>query len=124
MQRLVRALAFASMMASVMALGGCSKLFGIADIPFAGDAGTADATDASPIDGAPPSVAKIQIGSPSYDFGGVTIGAISFALSIEVSNIGTGASGRLSVMRSGDASDFVVSNDGCTNSSLAIGATC
>jgi hypothetical protein len=122
MQRL--GLRVAAVVASIVALGGCSKLFGIADIPFAGDAGTGDATDAAPTDGPPPSVAKIQIGSPSYDFGGVTIGTISFALSIEVSNIGTGASGPLSVTRSGDAADFVVSNDGCTNASLAIGATC
>jgi hypothetical protein len=108
----------------VVTLAGCSKLFGIAEIPFGGDAGTSDAADASPTDSAPPSVAKIEIASPSYDFGGVTIGTISFALSIEVSNIGTGATGPLNVMRSGDATDFVVSNDGCTNASLAIGATC
>jgi hypothetical protein len=114
----------APIIASAVALGGCGKLFGIADIPFAGDAGTTDATDAAPTDAAPPSVAKIQIGSPSYDFGGVTIGTVSFALSIEVSNVGTGASGPLSMMRAGDGADFVVSNDGCTNASLAIGATC
>jgi hypothetical protein len=113
----------ASTVASTVALGGCGKLFGISDIPFAGDAGTGDASDAAPTDGTP-SAAKIRIASPSYDFGGVTIGTLSFALSIEVSNVGTAASGALRMMRAGDGADFMVGDDGCTNASLAIGATC
>lgn len=120
----------ASIVTSIIALGGCGKLFGIADIPYAGDGGTAetDATDAAVTDGSvidgPAPVARIQIASPSYDFGGVTIGTMSFSLSIEVSNLGTGATGTLGMTRGGDGADFAVSNDGCTNTSLAVGATC
>jgi hypothetical protein len=111
--------------AMIIALGGCGKLFGIADIPYAGDGGTdaANPTDAAMID-APAPVARIQIASPSYDFGGVTIGTMSFSLSIEVSNVGTGSTAPLGMTRAGDGADFAVSNDGCTNTALAVGATC
>src|SRR6185503_4495368 len=109
--------------AMIIALGGCGKLFGIADIPYAGDGGTdaANPTDAAMID-APAPVARIQIASPSYDFGGVTIGTMSFSLSIEVSNVGTGSTAPLGMTRAGDGADFAVSNDGCTNTALAVGA--
>lgn len=107
-----------------LALGaGCSKLFGIDAIEFAGDAGVTDA----PAGDAPLAEPRLVFGTTnttSYDFGSITLGNTSFALELQLTNLGTSATGPLALERAGDAAHFVISNDTCTGSALGPGTSC
>ncbi len=98
-----------ALLAVLVLASGCGKLFGIEQIPFAGDAG----------------MTTLQLGATSYDFGSVVEGNSSVAIVIEVTNAGVATTGPLNVAASGDApGDFIISSDGCTGTALAANATC
>ena len=103
----------------VVALAGCNKIFGISEIPFAGDAGVF--LDAPP-DAAP--APKLEVGDPALDFGQVTQSKMSFAAPIDVTNVGDAATGVLAVTSSGALSEYTIDLGTCMNASLAPGARC
>jgi hypothetical protein len=106
----------------LMALVGCSKIFGIKEIPYGGpgDGGVFD--DAS-VDAAP--AAKLQIGASMVEFGSIAEGNSSFPHQIDVTNIGDLASGILTTSNVGtDPTDFTVSEDMCSTRSLEPGKMC
>ena len=103
-------------------LAGCSKIFGINEIPYGGpgDGGVFDdaAADAAP-------TAKLQIGASMVDFNSVAVGQSSFPHQIDVTNIGDLPSGVLTTTNVGtDPTDFTVSNDMCSARSLDPGKMC
>ncbi len=67
----------------------------------------------------------IGLSPPSLDFGSVTVGQPGTAQTVTVSNTGTGA---LSIgtlaLSGGNAAEFVISGDTCSNQSLAPSTTC
>lgn len=99
---------------------GCSKLFGIEHIPYAGDAAPPDAPPDAPL------LAKLQLGSTSFDFGSVVDGKSSFGVAIQVTNVGDASTGALVFTKSGDASvDFTMVDDaGCGGKVLDPGVGC
>ncbi|HEV7557629.1 MAG TPA: choice-of-anchor D domain-containing protein, partial [Kofleriaceae bacterium] len=99
---------------------GCSKLFGIEKIPYAGDAAPADSPPDAPL------LPKLQLGSTSFDFGSVVDGKSSFAVAIQVTNVGDATTGALAFTKTGDASvDFTIVDDaGCGGKALESGVGC
>ena len=105
---------------SLVLLAACGKIFGIEHIPYSPDASTPP-TAAAP--DAPPTAAMLQAGQPAYDFGDVTLGHASFAIAVDISNVGNAATGTLTVSKTDD-SDFSVTGDDCSGHSLAAGGSC
>jgi hypothetical protein len=106
----------------LMALAGCSKIFGINEIPYGGP-GDGGVFDDAAVDAAPS--AKLQIGASMVDFDSVAEGHSSFPHQIDVTNIGDLPSGILTTSNVGtDPTDFTVSGDTCNARSLDPGKLC
>jgi hypothetical protein len=106
----------------VIFLAGCSKIFGINEIPYGGP-GDGGVFDDAAVDAAP--TAKLQIGASMIEFGSVVEGHNSFPHQIDVTNIGDLPSGMLTASNLGtDATDFTVSDDMCSGRSLDPGKLC
>ena len=106
----------------LVVLAACGKLFDIDRIAYNAPDAAPPAVDAAP--DTPPTAAKLQAGAPSYDFGDITLGHASFAIAVDISNVGNAATGTLSLAKSDDAADFTVGTDDCSGHSLAAGGAC
>jgi hypothetical protein len=106
----------------LIVLAGCSKIFGIKEIPYGGP-GDGGVFDDSAVDAAP--AAKLQIGASMIGFDSVAEGQSSFPHEIDVTNIGDLPSGVLAISNGGtDPTDFTVSDDMCSARSLDPGKVC
>ncbi len=104
--------------AAIAALAACNRLFGISEIPYAGDA---HAFNDAPPDAAP--MAILEIGDPALDVGQVTRGESSFAATVGITNVGDATTGVLGMMGTGDQTDYEIDLGTC-NTTLAPGAGC
>jgi hypothetical protein len=108
--------------AILIVLAGCSKIFGINEIPYGGP-GDGGVFDDSAVDAAP--AAKLQIGASMVEFDSVAEGLSSFPHEIDVTNIGDLPSGVLTTSNVGaNPTDFTVSEDLCSARSLDPGKMC
>ena len=107
-------------LAVLVLVAGCGKLFGIENIPYAGDAAPPDSPPDAPL------LPKLQLGSTSFDFGSIVDGKASFAVAIQVTNVGDATTGTLAFTKAGGApGDFAILDDsGCIGTTLDAGVGC
>jgi hypothetical protein len=61
---------------------------------------------------------------PVFAFGNHTVGTASPVLTAQITNSGPGRADGLLLLRDGDIADFSVEQNGCSGSTLAVGASC
>jgi hypothetical protein len=121
-------LALAAMMATNLAIVGCSPATPSLDDGGPDDVGPADGgpADGGPADGGPsPVAARLILSELVAQFGTVVVGGSSAPTTLTVTNSGGQASSSISVSLTGsNASDFSLDADSCDNTELAAGDSC